>query len=394
MTNHLYIHIPFCNQACYYCNFHFSTSLKSKAALVNALCLEIKLQNEFFIDKKEKQKGLPVAQAGKTNLSTIYLGGGTPSLLTYSELMEIFDAVKSSFDVARDAEITLEANPEDLTPEKIAELKETGINRLSIGIQSFIDRDLQWMNRSHSAEQAASCIKNAQDKGISNISIDLIYGIPGLDEKGWQQNLEKATSLGIQHISAYCLTVEPHTALHHFVKTGKVTPADEQLAINHFRILMQHLSEQGFIHYEISNFGKPEYFSRHNTAYWLNRKYLGIGPSAHSYGGNTRQWNISNNSAYIRSLKNNYIPIEKEFLSENDRYNEYVMTSLRTVWGCDLEHIRSNFDNRFSVHCICNVQPYINSGKVIKSGSKLFLTNEGKLLADRIVSDLFFTKGL
>ncbi|HAJ82714.1 MAG TPA: coproporphyrinogen III oxidase, partial [Zunongwangia profunda] len=321
----IYIHIPFCKQACHYCDFHFSTSLKKKSELVSAL------QNELVLRKNE----LP-----NEPIKTIYFGGGTPSLLNLEELTAIFKTIYTEFTIAENPEITLEANPDDLSEEKINELANSKINRLSIGVQSFFEEDLKLMNRAHNAEEALNSIKLARSK-FDNISVDLIYGIPGMSNERWQKNIQILLDLDIPHISSYSLTVEPNTALQKFIEKGKIKPVDDAAAAQHFETLRTVLKNAGFEHYEFSNYGKPGYFSQNNTAYWLGKPYLGIGPSAHSYDGNSRKWNIANNTLYIKAIERSELPLEVEELSITDRYNEYIMTRLRTYFGVDLVEVES-----------------------------------------------------
>jgi oxygen-independent coproporphyrinogen III oxidase len=370
----IYIHIPFCKQACNYCDFHFSTSLKNKDSFLKALQKEIEIQKDYLGTKK---------------IATIYFGGGTPSLLSQIEILSIFETLHKYFDIDADAEITLEANPDDLTNEKIKELRATPINRFSIGIQSFYDEDLQLMNRAHNSTEALNAIRYAQDNGFENISIDLIYGIPTLTEHKWRNNLQMAFASNVKHISAYCLTVEPKTALAHAVKMGKIKNVDEDQSAEHFEIMLEGMKENNFIQYEISNFCKNKYFSKHNSNYWLKEKYLGLGPSAHSYNGLNRQWNISNNAIYIRELENGILKFEKEELTIGQRYNEYVLTSLRTMWGTDLAYIDNHFGKEFSTYCIKEAEKYIATKDLLNEKNKLFLTDKGKLIADRIAGDLF-----
>jgi len=373
----IYIHIPFCKQACNYCDFHFSTSLKNKEAFLDALKKEVELQKDYLGTKK---------------INTIYLGGGTPSILNQVELMQIFDTIDKHFEIAKDAEITLEANPDDLTKNKIKELKNTPINRFSIGIQSFYDEDLKLMNRAHNSQEAISAVKGAQDAGFENITIDLIYGIPDLTEHRWRNNLQNAFLLDIKHISAYCLTVEPKTTLAHQVKTKQIKNVDEQQSSEQFEIMLEAMKQQDFVQYEISNFCKDNYYSKHNSNYWLKENYLGLGPSAHSYNGSTRQWNISNNALYIKGVEKNKLNFELEELSDSQRYNEYILTSLRTIWGTSLDIIASSYGNDYQTYCLKEVEKYILSEDVKIEANKLFLTNKGKLIADKIASDLFKTE--
>ncbi len=373
----IYIHIPFCKQACYYCDFHFSTSLNNKDKFLNSLKKEIELQKNYLGTKK---------------ISTVYFGGGTPSLLNEKELMEIIETLTNYFDIDKNAEITLEANPDDLTKEKIEQLKATPINRFSIGIQSFFDDDLKLMNRAHNSVEAMNAVKFAQEKGFENITIDLIYGIPTLTNEKWKHNLQTAFDLNVKHISAYCLTVEPKTALAKFVQTGKIKNVDEQQSAEQFEILLSEMKHNNFIQYEISNFCKENFYSKHNSNYWLKEHYLGLGPSAHSYNGQSRQWNISNNALYIQSLEKNELNFEKENLVHTQNYNEYILTSLRTMWGTDLDYIEQKFGNTVSLYFLKHVEKYILSKRVFREKNKLFLTDTGKLIADKIASDLFIVE--
>jgi oxygen-independent coproporphyrinogen-3 oxidase len=370
----IYIHIPFCKQACNYCDFHFSTSLKNKDSFLAALKKEIEMQRSYL---------------NAEGVSTIYFGGGTPSMLDSRELMEIFETLDKNFGISKNAEVTLEANPDDLTLKKIAELKSTPINRFSIGIQSFYDEDLRLMNRAHNANEALNAVKHAQDNGFENITIDLIYGIPGLSEHKWRNNLQIAFGLNVKHISAYCLTVEPKTALAHAVKIGSIRNVNETESIEHFEIMLEGMKSNGFIQYEISNFCKDGFYSKHNSNYWLKEKYLGLGPSAHSFNGKSRQWNVSNNALYIKGIESNQLKFEKEDLTTDQQYNEYVLTSLRTIWGTDLEYISAHFGEKYLANCREEASLYVKSDDLFIRENKLFLTDEGKLIADRIASDLF-----
>ena len=370
----IYIHIPFCKQACFYCDFHFSTSLKRKEEMLQAILSELQLRKNELEDEL---------------IETIYFGGGTPSLLTSEEIAAIFEVIYSNYTVIESPEITLEANPDDLSESKIIALSNSPINRLSIGIQSFFEDDLQFMNRAHTAEESKNCLSVAM-RYFDNITIDLIYGVPNMSNKKWKENLKIAFDFGVPHISSYALTVEKNTALHNFIKKGKVPPVNEQQALEQFNILVSETEKQGFVHYEISNFGKPAYFSKHNTSYWLGKKYLGIGPSAHSFNGKQRSWNISNNAKYIKSINNKTLPLEFEELSMNNRFNEYIMTGLRTIWGIDLDKIENDFGKIYLNELIKSTQEYIEKGLLkITSENKLVTTNKGKFLADGIASDLF-----
>ncbi|SHF56439.1 oxygen-independent coproporphyrinogen-3 oxidase [Arenibacter palladensis] len=369
----IYIHIPFCKQACHYCDFHFSTNMGKKEAMVLALIKELELRKEEFKDEV---------------VETIYFGGGTPSVLNTAEIDQIIGAVYGNYTVVSAPEITLEANPDDLSKEKILELANSPINRLSIGIQSFFEEDLKLMNRAHNAQEAEACIAMAQVY-FDNISIDLIYGIPGMTNERWISNIEKALDFGVPHISSYALTVEPKTALKTFIDKGLVPPVDDELAESHFHILVQKLSAAGFVNYEISNFGKPGYFSRNNTAYWQGKKYLGIGPSAHSYDRIRRGWNINNNAKYIKAIAQNELPMETEVLSKTDRYNEYVMTGLRTIWGVSLERIKTEFGQKFYAYLTQQAQKKIEDGLLYIENDRLLVSKKGKFLSDGIAADLF-----
>ncbi len=370
----IYLHIPFCKQACHYCDFHFSTSLKKKDQLVEMLCRELELR------KGELPQG---------EIQTIYFGGGTPSLLEPQELEKIFDTIYANFDISEDPEITLEANPDDLSEEKIKMLAASKINRLSIGVQSFFEEDLKLMNRAHNAKEALASIKLAR-QFFDNISIDLIYGIPGMNEKRWRKNLQTTLELGVPHVSSYALTVEPNTALKKFIDIGKVKPVDDEMAKAHFEILVETLKNAGFEHYEFSNFGKPGYFSRNNTAYWLGKSYLGIGPSAHSYDGNFRKWNVSNNSLYIKALEKNELPLETEELSVTDKYNEYIMTRLRTKFGVSLEEVGELFGAELQKHLLENSTVLLEKGLLRNENGIYHVTSNGKFLSDGIAADLFY----
>jgi oxygen-independent coproporphyrinogen III oxidase len=339
----IYIHIPFCKKACHYCNFHFSTSLRNKSAMLQAMIREIEVQKNYL--------------QGET-IETIYFGGGTPSMLEVSELMEIFEAIYKHHPVIATPEITLEANPDDLTKVKIKALNTTPINRLSIGVQSFADVDLQWMNRAHTAEESIQCLHHVLDIGFEDITIDLIYGAPTTTHEQWAKNLQLTLDLHIPHISAYCLTVEEGTALHSFVKKGKSAPTDDTHSAKQFQILTETLRTNGYDHYEISNFALPNRYARHNTNYWRGVKYVGIGASAHSFDGESRQWNVANNALYIQAVKTGNIPLEKETLTLSQRHNEYVMTSLRTMWGCDIFKINPAFQQDF----LKNVETFVEKG--------------------------------
>lgn len=370
----IYLHIPFCKQACHYCDFHFSTQLGKKRAMLEALQRELSLRRD---------------ELGGEAVETIYFGGGTPSLLEVEEIGALLAAVQGNFPLIDLPEITLEANPDDLSPQVIRALSKTPINRLSIGIQSFFDQDLILMNRAHKGREAIQSLEGATAH-FENLSIDLIYGIPGLDNGRWRANIEKALGFGLPHISSYALTVERGTALHHFIQKGKVPALDEEQAREQFQILTEILESEGYVHYEISNFGKEGYFSRNNTSYWLGKKYLGIGPSAHSFDGLHRSWNISNNPQYIKEIQQGILPREVETLSVRDRYNEYVMTGLRTLWGVSLERVHTEFGPGYGEYLLQQAQKYLDQGLLAREGERLVTTGKGKFLADGIASDLFF----
>lgn len=368
----IYIHIPFCKQACHYCDFHFSTSMKKKEEMIAAIIQEMHLRKEETDEVVE----------------TIYFGGGTPSVLSNEEIDQILNAVYSLFEVIEHPEITLEANPDDLSVERIQQLAVSKINRLSIGVQSFYDEDLQLMNRAHNATEAWNSLVEAT-KYFDNISIDLIYGIPNLSMDKWKSNVQKALDLGINHISTYALTVEPRTALATLIKNGKIDQPDDGNAHEHFLALIEMLENAGFVHYELSNFGKPNYYSKNNSAYWLGKKYVGIGPSAHSFDGTHRSWNVANNSLYIKDIQEGKLPSEVEELTVQDRYNEYVMTGLRTIWGVSLERIETEFGTNFKNYLLKEAQYYINKEQLQLENNVLTTTVKGKFFCDGIASELF-----
>ena len=326
---------------------------------------------------------------GAKKISTVYFGGGTPSLLTIEEMLGLFEELSTHFSIHPDAEITLEANPDDLTPGKLNELVHSPINRLSVGIQSFRDEDLKLLNRVHSANEALASVRNAQIAGFENITIDLIYGIQGLTNDAWRKNIEMALKLHVPHISCYSLTVEPKTPLHSFIKSGKIAAANPQQSAEQFEILMEEMSRNHFIHYEISNFCKEDFYSKHNSNYWKGEEYLGLGPSSHSYNGGSRQWNVKSNTAYVRSVEKGIVPFEKEILTEAQRYNEYVLISLRTIWGLDTRHVQRSFPKKYSQHLQDEKRSHLDNGLLAEKGSVMILTQKGKLFADKIASDLF-----
>jgi oxygen-independent coproporphyrinogen-3 oxidase len=347
--------------------------MKKKEEMVLALAKEMELRKDEF----EKEE-----------VETIYFGGGTPSVLSIDDIRFLIHSVYQNYNVIENPEITLEANPDDLDEETILQFANSPINRLSIGIQSFFEDDLQLMNRAHNMEEAKKCLAFATQH-FDNISIDLIYGMPNMSNEKWLQNIETALSFNIPHISSYALTVEPKTALHKMIKLGTISTLDDDLAQQHFHILIDKLQENGFVHYELSNFGKPDYFSKNNTAYWLGKKYIGIGPSAHSFNGKSRSWNVSNNSLYLKAIAENKLPSEIEILSKTDQYNEYIMTGLRTIWGVSLERIEAEFGSNYLEYLHQQAEKYISDNLLTVENNILKTTKKGKFLSDGIASDLF-----
>lgn len=370
----IYIHIPFCKQACHYCDFHFSTSLKKKEQMLAGLKHEMALrQNELDGEIIE----------------TIYFGGGTPSILEVDEINDLIQTVYNLFEVNENPEITLEANPDDLDKATLYKLAASRVNRLSIGIQSFYEDDLKMMNRAHNSTEAIECLEIATSL-FDNISIDLIYGIPNMSNERWLSNVQRILDLGIPHISCYALTVEERTALNKLIKKGVIPSPEEEVAHQHFMLLIETLKANGYIHYELSNFAKPEYYSKNNSAYWLGKKYLGIGPSAHSFDGVHRSWNIANNSLYIKDISEDKLPREIEELNLTDRYNEYIMTGLRTIWGVDLTRVEREFGKTYHDYLVKLSASFLEEELMHKEGDILTITNKGKFLSDGIASDLFY----
>ncbi|WP_316793189.1 radical SAM family heme chaperone HemW [Pedobacter frigoris] len=369
----IYIHIPFCKKACNYCDFHFSTSFKYIDELTDAICKEITLKKHRISDQ----------------VGTIYFGGGTPSVLPQKHFEKIFDTITQNFSVKSGAEITIEANPDDLDAKKIAELRQLPVNRFSIGIQSFFDEDLRWMNRAHNAGEAETCIKRSQDAGFENLSLDLIYGYPLLNDNKWLSNINKAVEFQTPHISAYSLTVEPRTALATAIKKGQQPPVNDEQSAAQFTILTEKLSASGFEHYEISNYSQPGKYAVHNTNYWRGIPYLGIGPSAHGFDGHIRYLNIANNALYMNKLLENELPETIEELDQYDRFNEYIMTSIRTMWGTDLNKVNIEFGKLFIENTLKAIKPFIDRQWLVNQNDHLILTQEGKLFADYIASELF-----
>ena len=378
----IYIHIPFCKQACHYCNFHFSTSLQSKDALIAAMVKEIHLTPALF--------PTTITSSGKDICETIYFGGGTPSILEPADLSMILDAIHTKFIIASDAEITLEANPDDISPAKLEQWRKSGINRLSVGIQSFSEPELVWMNRAHTAADSLRCIHEINMAGFTNYSIDLIYGSPLLSNEDWKQTIETVINKNIPHLSCYALTVEPKTALNKMIIQNKRAPVDPELQAEQFLLLMDWMEKAGYEHYEISNYAKPGMRSKHNSSYWEGKHYYGFGPSAHAYNGSSRKWNISNNALYLQSLQNDRIPFEEEQLTKTQQLNEYIMTALRTIEGIDLEKVSQDFGSEFSDVLLRLSDKYNKSAQLENIHSKLILTRSGKLFADGIAADLFF----
>jgi oxygen-independent coproporphyrinogen-3 oxidase len=371
----IYIHIPFCKKACHYCDFHFSTSLQNKESLVKSILTEIDLRLNYLADK---------------NIDTIYFGGGTPSLLSEKESFLILEKIYKLYHVSKDAEITFECNPDDLSDDKLKELKRLEVNRLSIGLQSFDEEELIWMNRAHTAKESEASVKRSQDRGFENITIDLIYGSKFSNLTNWKKTLDKAIALQVPHISSYNLTIEEKTKLGHDFKVKKEVAIDDEKSSELFLEMIDRLEKNKFIQYEISNFGKEGYFSIHNSNYWKGAHYIGLGPSAHSFDGTSRQWNIANNNLYIKQVgEKTEAYFEKEILTEKERFNEYILTSLRTIWGVDLNYLKTNFNSDFVKTFLTQVAVYIKQESVLVNSNTYTLSEKGKLLADKIASDLF-----
>lgn len=369
----LYIHVPFCAKRCIYCDFFTGTNQSRKASYIESVCKELTLRTDYLNDEK---------------IRTVYFGGGTPSQLSAVDLGLIFDTISRFYDISECEEITLEANPDDITPEYLSSLRDLPINRISMGIQSFQPKDLTFLNRRHDREQAIQAVANCKAAGINNISIDLIYGIPGQTPQEWMMNLDEAIALDVPHISAYHLIYEEGTALMKLKEAGKVMPVSEEFSEDFFSTLIDKLSAAGYLHYEISNFARPGQFSKHNTSYWNETKYLGIGPSAHSFDGESRQWNIASMERYLKGIKAGVPDIEKEILNKNIRYNEYILTGLRTMWGINLDKIEKEFGNEKKEFCSTQIFPYIKKGLVFQEGNRLALSRKGIFISDQIMSDL------
>lgn len=370
----LYIHIPFCKKACHYCDFHFTQSIGQMDDMVNAICQELLIQNEFL---------------GNDTVRTIYFGGGTPSLLSEDHLKKIMKLINYEYDLSSNPEITLEANPDDLTADKLSMFYEHGINRLSIGVQTFNDEMLKWMNRQHSAEEAELCFYEARKAGFENISMDLIYALPADDHDLWQADLKQMVRMNPEHISAYCLTIEPKTAFGNWLQKEIIQPINEDMAAEQFEILVETLDRFRYEQYEISNFAQMGYESQHNSGYWQDEKYLGIGPSAHSYNGKFRKANVANNAKYLKGLKDDKVPFEVITLSKEDQINEYILTSLRTKWGCDLNRLKDKYEiDLLQVHGN-HLEKLAYQSYLFEEDGCIILTQAGKLLADKIASELF-----
>lgn len=370
----IYIHIPFCKQACTYCNFHFSTNLSRKTDMLNAIKREIQ-------DRKEE-----LAQA---DIRTIYFGGGTPSLLSAKEINDILQTIGGNYKLTDDMEITLEANPDDLTEDYLKSLRfETSINRLSIGLQSFVEEDLKLMNRAHNAKESLKCLDYAHKLDFYNLSVDLIYGSPNLSNEAWKRNLSIVFDYAIPHLSCYALTVEEKTALAHLIQKKQIQNLSEDKAAEQFEILLEQIYKNGYEQYEISNFCRPPHYAKHNTSYWKGELYMGIGPSAHSFDGKSRRWNLANNALYLKNMENHIPFYEEELLSPKDIFNEYMLTAFRTKWGVDL-HKLAKLDTFEQEHFYREATPHINAGNIILENNTYRLSDSGKLLADHIISDLF-----
>lgn len=371
----LYIHIPFCTKRCLYCDFFSNTEMKYKEPYLSAVIRELELRKDYL-------EGEPV--------ETIYFGGGTPSQLQAADFSRIFEAIHRLFDVSPCAEITLEANPDDMTPGYVAGLQTLPFNRVSMGVQSFKEEDLRFLNRRHNREQALLAVDLCKKNGLENISVDLIYGLPGQTLEEWKQNLDTVIHLDIPHISAYHLIYEEGTALYKLKEAGKIIPVDEDLSVALFTSLIDRLTANGYLHYEISNFARPGMLSRHNSSYWIGKKYLGIGPSAHSYNGQNRQWNISSLPGYLQAIDKGVPDIEIENLDINTRYNDFIITGLRTMWGIKFNEIQQQFGKEKLIYCQKQAAPYLKQGLLIEKDDTLTLSRNGIFISDSIMSDLLW----
>ncbi|MDR3267615.1 MAG: radical SAM family heme chaperone HemW [Tannerella sp.] len=369
----LYIHVPFCAGRCTYCDFFSQTETKYKAPFVQAIVRELEMRKEYLNDEP---------------IETIYFGGGTPSQLQLSDFECIFESIERFYGLSACREITLEANPDDLSPEYLSTLQSLPFNRISLGVQSFRDEDLRMLNRRHNGRQAVDAIHLCRDKGYTNLSLDLIYGLPGQTPEMWEENLDTALRLDMPHLSAYHLSYEEGTVIHRQLENGMIRPVDEETSVHLFHTLINRLTAAGYLHYELSNFGKPDCFSRHNTAYWTGRKYIGLGPAAHSYDHVSRQWNIASLPEYIRGIIRGTPAIEKEILDLRSQYNDYVMTRLRTMWGIRLSTLRETFGQELSAYFLRQAQPHLRNGMLQKTDETIRFTSSGLFVSDGILSDL------
>jgi oxygen-independent coproporphyrinogen III oxidase len=373
----IYVHIPFCKQACHYCDFHFSTNQSNTQELVAAICSEASLQKNYLEEEE---------------IETLYFGGGTPSLLTAQQLGSIFEVLHQNFSIHPQAEVTLEANPDDLSHAKLSELKSLGVNRLSIGVQSFDTAILTYLNRAHNAVDSLTCYEKARSVGFDNISMDLIYAIPGLRDQMWIDTIDQMINLNPEHISSYSLTIEKKTAFGNWLDKGQLKVVHDDTSARQLEMLVDRLESASYLNYEVSNFGKAGYESRHNSSYWKQKKYLGLGPSAHSYNGAERQYNISNNHLYLKAVSGRQIPAEKELLTRADHINEFLLTTLRTSWGCDTSYLKKKFDYDLITDQQHYLQTLFNNKLALQVNDVIQLTKKGRLLADKIASDLFLTE--
>lgn len=371
----LYIHVPFCAKRCLYCDFFSNTEMRFKEPYVSAIIKEMELRKEYI---------------GYETLETLYFGGGTPSQLAKGDFQRIFEAIYDNFRVSDQAEITLEANPDDMRPEYVSMLKDFPFNRISMGVQSFHPEDLRFLNRRHSREQALKAVELCKEQGITNISIDLIYGLPNQTLQAWEENLDIALGLDVPHLSTYHLIYEEGTALYKLMEAGKVKPVDEDLSVSFFSTLIDRLTKAGYLHYEISNFARPGFISRHNSSYWTGKKYLGLGPSAHSYNGIEREWNVSSLPIYIKGIADGHPSIESEDLGLHTRYNDFIITGLRTMWGISFSDIQTKFGEKLLLYCQKQARPYIDQGLLLQTDDKLILSKASIFVSDGIMSDLLW----
>ncbi len=369
----IYIHIPFCKKKCHYCDFYKTLDTGMAENYIRALVKEMILQKDYLENKKVK---------------TIYLGGGTPSVLTAAQVREILEKLGAAFDIAEDAEITMEVNPDDISRVYARDLKQAGINRISLGIQSWNNDILTFLNRRHTADDAEQALKDILASGIDNISVDLIYGIPGLQTEQWKDELQKTVNLDIKHISAYHLTIEEDTMLGKMKKSGNFKEISEEESERQFNMLIDICRKNAFVQYEISNFCKDEWYSVHNTNYWKQEAYLGLGPSAHSYDGESRQWNVADLQAYLRSIEKDTVPFTVEVLTQKDKYNEYIMTSLRTMWGINIDMVEEKINKESRDYLNNLATRFVKYGMMTRKGNQLMLTDQGRMISDNIISEL------